>query len=355
LEDKDHVFGDEMMGDAMEDYKIDFVIPWVDGNDYEWIRQKEKYWVAEGNTPFLDGNQAVRFRDWDNLKYWFRGVEKFTPWVNRIYFVTWGHVPEWLNTNHPKLTIVNHKDYIPNQYLPVFQANPIELNFHRIPGLEEHFVYFNDDMFVIDKMEKEDFFLKGLPREMAAMYLLSNNGDEDTFQYMLFRMMGEVNSHFDLHSCIKRNWKKWFNLKYKKHLLNNFLLYRFYNVSGLLTPHVPSSLRKSVMEEVWNMIPDAMMETCGHRFRNPRDITQYIFRYWTIMKGEFEPTNIYDYSREFFVTDQNNQELIDTIKNQKSKMICVNDSIALNDFEQVKTDINTGFEFILNEKSSFER
>jgi len=338
----------------MEDYKIDFVIPWVDGSDLEWLKQKEKYWVEAGNTPFRDGNQAARFRDWDNLRYWFRGVEKFTPWVNHIYFVTWGHVPEWLNVHHPKLTIVNHKEYIPNEYLPVFQANPIELNFHRIQGLSEHFVYFNDDMFVIDHMGKEDFF-NGLPREMAAMYLLSNNGDKDTFQYMLFRMMGEVNSHFDLHNSIKKNCRKWFNFKYKKNLLNNFLLYRFHNLSGLYTPHVPSSLRKSIMEEVWNTIPDAMIETCSHRFRNPRDITQYIFRYWAIMKGEFEPTNIYDYSEEFFVINQNNKRLIDTITGQKCKMICINDSIELDNFESVKNEVNVGFEVILNNKSSYEK
>lgn len=338
----------------MENYKIDFVIPWVDGSDINWLMEKEKYWVAEGNTPFLDGNQEARFRDWDNLQYWFRGVEKFTPWVNHIYFVTYGHIPKWLNTQHPKITVIEHKDYIAKEYLPVFNANPIELNFNKIPGLSEHFVYFNDDMFVINYMEKEDFFVNGLPREMAAMYLLTNDGKEDTFQYMLFRMMGEVNKNFDLHQSIRKNRRKWFTLKYKKYLLNNFLLYRFHNVSGLYTPHVPSSMRKSTMNEVWETINDSMVETCKHRFRNPRDITQYIFRYWAIMKGEFEPTNIFDYSREFFVTDTDNKALFETIVKQKCKLICINDSIQLQEFEDVKIEINNSFDAILGQKSSFE-
>ncbi len=339
----------------MEDYKIDFVIPWVDGSDPQWREEKNRYWIAEGNTPHQDGNQEARFRDWDILRYWFRGVEKYTPWVNHVYFVTWGHIPEWLNTDNPKLTVVNHEDYIPKEYLPVFQANPIEINFHRIPQLSEHFVYFNDDMFVISPMNKNDFFVNGKPREMAAMYLLTNNGANDTFQYMLFRMMGEVNKHFDLHESIKKNWRKWFTVKYKKDLLNNFLLLRFCNVSGLLTPHVPSSLTKSTMNEVWNTISDAMRETCGHKFRNSRDITQYIFRYWAIMKGEFEPTNIFDYSKEFFVVDENNKELVDTISYQKCKLICINDSIELENFEKVKKEINRSFHTILPEKSSFEK
>ena len=338
----------------MENYKIDFVIPWVDGSDINWLKEKEKYWVSEGNTPFLDGNESARFRDWDILRYWFRAVEKFTPWVNQIFFVTWEHVPEWLNVHHPKLKIVNHRDYIDSQYLPTFSANPIEINFHNIKDLSEHFVYFNDDMFVIRSMEKSDFFVNGLPREMATMYLLANNGAEDTFQYMLFRMMGEVNKHFDLHDAIRKNKSKWFNLKYKKYLLNNFLLYRFRNVSGLYTPHVPSSLRKSTMKEVWDTIPQAMTETCQHRFRNQRDITQYIFRYWEIMKGTFEPTNIMEYGKEFFVTDSDNEELCSTIEQQKAKLICINDSIQLKEFEKVKQSIVESFEKVLPVKSKYE-
>lgn len=70
--------------------KIDFVLPWVDGSDEAWIRQRNEY------LNIRDGDLSnSRFRDWENLQYWFRGVEKFTPWVNHIYFITWGHIPSW--------------------------------------------------------------------------------------------------------------------------------------------------------------------------------------------------------------------------------------------------------------------
>ena len=95
--------------------KIDFVIPWVDGNDEKWRKDKNFYWNEQLGIKSEDANNNARFRDWENLKYWFRGVEKFAPWVNHIYFVTYGHIPEWLNVNHPKLTIVKHEDYIPKQ------------------------------------------------------------------------------------------------------------------------------------------------------------------------------------------------------------------------------------------------
>ena len=64
--------------------KIDFVIPWVDGNDPKWKIEKDKY----SPTKADESNASNRYRDWGLLPYWFRAVEKYTPWVNKIYFVT---------------------------------------------------------------------------------------------------------------------------------------------------------------------------------------------------------------------------------------------------------------------------
>ena len=69
---------------------IDFVIPWVDGSDLEWRKSKNKY-SGKIDEP-VDITDA-RYRDWDILKYWFRGVEKYAPWVHKIYFVTCGQKP----------------------------------------------------------------------------------------------------------------------------------------------------------------------------------------------------------------------------------------------------------------------
>ena len=85
--------------------KIDFVITWVDGSDPVWRKEKNKYMG-------IDETEAgeTRYRDMGLLKYWFRAVEAYAPWVDQIHFVTWGHLPEWLNTECPKLHIVNHRD-----------------------------------------------------------------------------------------------------------------------------------------------------------------------------------------------------------------------------------------------------
>ena len=102
--------------------KIDFVIPWVDNTEPEWQKSFETYLPQSSHSS---DTREIRYRNWENLKYWFRGVEKFAPWVNKVHFITCGHKPDWLNLNAPKLHFVKHSDYIPSEYLPTFSTRPI--------------------------------------------------------------------------------------------------------------------------------------------------------------------------------------------------------------------------------------
>lgn len=90
---------------------IDFVVIWVNMDDPQWQEVFSKYSNAKGNSK--NGVSKARFRDYGFLKYWFRGVEKFAPWVRKIHFVTCGQKPEWLDESNPKIHLVNHKDFIP--------------------------------------------------------------------------------------------------------------------------------------------------------------------------------------------------------------------------------------------------
>lgn len=111
--------------------EIDFVITWVDGSDDRWQKEKQETRKHLGIVADVD-DRKERYRDWDNLQYWFRGVEKYAPWVRKIHFVTWGHLPKWLNTDHPKLRVVNHEDFIPRSIgrpLIRIQSNGICIGF----------------------------------------------------------------------------------------------------------------------------------------------------------------------------------------------------------------------------------
>ncbi len=337
-----------------EQSDIDFVVLWVNPKDEKWLREKAKYEGADEWDAIHDPNRIARYRDWDNLQYWFRAVEKFTPWVRKVHFVTWNSVPDWLNVHHPKLHVVLNRDILPAGYDPVFSPNPLETNLHRIHELAEHFVYFNDDMFVVSHMEPADFYVHGLPREMAVSYALTNTLENDTFPHQLLTMTGIINGFFDKRSVQKKNWRKWFTPVYGRQLMNTVMTMRQNAFSGILIPHLPSPMRKSTYEEVWNKVPTILMATAAQKFRSPIDVTQYLFRYWSICKGEFVPTNVFAYGKECFLSDSQIEEVCKTIKEQKHKMICLNDSREIVHFDICRDRIKEAFEHILPEKSSFE-
>ena len=151
------------------DMEIDFVVTWVDSNDPKWQEEFQKY---KGITTTADQSKA-RYRDWDFFKYWFRSIEKYAPWVHKVYVITNGTFPSWINRDCQKLVLVKHSDYIPQQYLPTFNSRTIEFYMNSIPGLSEHFVYFNDDMYLNAPVSQEELLLLG--DLLEALY--SQNGE----------------------------------------------------------------------------------------------------------------------------------------------------------------------------------
>lgn len=324
--------------------KIDFVICWVDGNDPEWQQEKNKYEPKAEND-----NRHIRYRDWDNLRYWFRGVEKFAPWVNKIHFVTWGHAPSWLNTDHPKLNIVKHKDYIPEKYLPTFSARPIEINMHRIKGISEQFVFFNDDMFLLKPMKKTDFFINKKPCDIFTFDI--GNLKDPVHGNAEFNSIVLINKYFDKKSFIKNNFLKFINYRYGHHLIRSLLLLPWKSFIGFYNPHLPNAFLKSTFEEVWEQETELLEHTSGNKFRSKSDLTQHIFRHWQLASGNFEPRKTLG---KLYTIGVNHIEAIKVIKKQKDKMICLNDSESVKEFEQTKLIIKESFNVILNEKSRFE-
>ena len=328
--------------------KIDFVITWVDSNDPKWLAEKEKYKPNQDN----DDNK-VRYREWDNLKYWFRAVEKYAPWVNKIHFITYGHIPKWLNTNNPKLNIVNHKDYIPKQYLPTFNSNTLEMFLHKIPDLSENFVYFNDDMFLTDYTKETDFFKNNLPCDSLALTAIVPNGQKSGFDHCLLSNMNFINSHFKMKKVIKQNLLKWFNLRYGASQIRTLLLLPWNNFPGKKISHLPISYKKKTFDKVWEVASDLLSETASDRFRNNFHVNHWIFQNWQQVTGKFYPRNI-NFGKMFLI-DDNNEELIEAITNHEYKCLCINDAYELKNFNKAKKEINKALEYILPEKSSFEK
>lgn len=330
--------------------KVDFVICWVDGNDPVWQADKAKYL-----PKFNEDVGENRFRDWDNLQYWFRGIEKFTPWVHKVHFVTYGHLPKWLNTNNPRLQIVNHADYIPEKYLPTFSPRPIELNFHRIKGLAEQFVYFNDDMFILRPLPVSDFFINGLPTDFCITSTVSTSTKDDIGPIVKMNNLGVMNSNFDKQKQVKKFFWKWVSPAYGLDTLRNLLLYGQHRFKGFSNNHLPFSFLKNNYEDIWKKETEIMDDTCSRRFRSKLDVNQWLIRYWQLAKGDFAPIGRNYKGRVFEIHGAvpDNTELYDIIEQQRFRMVCINDNKDI-DFEGIQNRVKTAFEKILPEKSSFE-
>lgn len=135
---------------------------WVDGNDPEWRRKRN---AVIGVTHEDSGvNCKGRYADNEELKFSLRSVELYAPWIRKIFIVTDNQTPAWLDTSHPKIQIVDHRELLPEEMLPTFNSNVVEHVLHRIPGLSERFLYSNDDMFFNRETRPSDFFTaEGLP------------------------------------------------------------------------------------------------------------------------------------------------------------------------------------------------
>jgi len=135
---------------------IDLVYLWVDGNDPIWQAKRNAFiGKTDEGSPI---NCKGRYANNDELKYSLRSIEMYAPWIRKIFIVTDNQTPEWLDTSHPKIQIVDHTEIMPTESLPCFNSSLIEHFLYRIPGLSEHFLFANDDMYLNKKVKADDFY-----------------------------------------------------------------------------------------------------------------------------------------------------------------------------------------------------
>lgn len=328
--------------------KIDFVILWVDGADPQWLEEKNKF--SEKKADITDS--INRYRDMGTLKYWFRAVEKYTPWVNKIHFVTWGHIPQWLNTANPKLNIVKHEDFIPKEYLPTFNSNTIELNLFRIKELEEKFVLFNDDVFITNYLSPEFFFKNGLPCDFWKENIFKT--DDNFFDHIVLNNLFVINKNFDKKKFIKNNFSKVFNLKYGKRNIRYLMLSHWKYFGGFDIPHTTNAFLKNTFDEVWNKEYEILNRTSKSKFRSVFDVNQWMIHWWQMLKGNFTVKSNNKVGVYFDLKDDNT-ELFHCLKSNNSNIVCINDSNLSLNFENASKELIKIFDEKFPEKSSFEK
>lgn len=335
--------------------EIDFVVTWVDPMDPKWQKEFKTYNSEVQNIEEVAGDG--RFRDLEVLNYMFRSFEKLTPWVRKIHFVTYGHVPEWLDVNHPKINIVKHEQIFPIvSDLPTFNSSSIEMCFQNIKGLSEKFVYFNDDMFLINPIGKDRFFSKNKPNDFFLFYILFNDG---VFSHKLHTDMGIINREIsNKKKFIFKNIKNIFNFKYGiKNNINNLALAIIPQFSLFKVYHHPQPFLKTSILEFEEKYGIEMERTRKSRFRSCCDLNQYIFRFWALIKGHFNPYMPKDtlYVGVNMINDF--REAIDKIQKKTNiSFVCFNEESDLDDkdFELFKAELKEFLHVRFSQKSLFE-
>ena len=330
-------------------FDIDFVVLWVDPNDSDWQQEKAKFSPQKSEDVNL-----VRYQNWDNIKYWFRAVSKYAPWVRQIHFVTCGQVPMWLNIKHPKINWVKHSDYMSADTLPTFNSNAIEIGMNHIPNLAEHFVYFNDDMFLTAPIDPEYFFKDGVPYDMPGLLCPPKKIDGNIFSSLLLNNSNILQKHFSKEQLLRNRIREWLNPKMGKTFLRT--LYHFFSMGfpGFVIPHLSTPYLKSDFEKVWSVESQTLRETQRHRFRNEADVTHFLIRNWRMCEGRYIPRK--SRGKYFSVDGENTAKSVATaIVNQKYPEICINEVCSGELFERVKTIINEAFKHTLCDACEFEK
>ena len=332
--------------------KIDFVILWVDGNDPNWLVEKNKYLTSNN----LSATGSNRFRDWGLLKYWFRGVEKFAPWVNKIHFITWGHVPEWLDTQNPKINIVKHEDFIPKKYLPTFNSNVIQYYLDRIPGLAEKFVMFDDDMYIINNVKQTDFFIGDKICDIYGEKPIFIGKKSDKYPHCLINNMQVINEKYSKIKFYKKNIFKCLNLKYGVSInLRTLYLFPIRQFIGICSQHICQAYTKEYYKKFWKICGDELEIVSNNRFRETTDFSTFLIRYMELLDGNFVPRSVNFGKRIELNNEKEKNNIYKAITKQKYKVLCINDSDENINVDKVRPKLENCFESILSVKSSFEK
>ena len=241
------------------DFPIDIVFSWVDGNDPEFQRYRasfmEKVVVGEGD------DSEARYRQINELKYALRSVHMFAPWIRHIFICTDSPVPEWLDAEHPKITIVRAEDHFADPtVLPTFNSQAVESQLQHIEGLSEHFLYSNDDMFFGRPLGPDMFFSPGGITKFI---------EADT-------RIGLGDNHLDrsgFENAARANRK----------LLHD----RFGRITTRHLEHTAAPLRRSVLLEMEREFAAEFAATAASRFRAKDNIsvTNSLYHYYALLTG----------------------------------------------------------------------
>ncbi|CAM5230843.1 stealth conserved region 3 domain-containing protein [Streptomyces griseomycini] len=228
-------------------FPVDAVYTWVNGADVSWLERKNAVLASMGLETEDAATSAARFRDRDELRYSLRSIDMYAPWIRNIYIVTDQQVPHWLDLSHPRVRVVDHTEIFGDRgALPTYNSHAIESQLHHIEGLAEHFLYFNDDVFVGRTLMPSVFFL--------------GNGQAKHFMSPTSIPMAPPSHEDEFNITAAKNNRALIERAFGQTLVHSFL-------------HAPHPLRRSVLADIEEYYHEAVATTAGNQLRSRSDVS----------------------------------------------------------------------------------
>nr|WP_258314854.1 stealth family protein [Streptomyces sp. Act143] len=296
-------------------FPVDAVYTWVDGHDPAWRQRRA---ACAGQAYHEEADNAARYLNRDELRYSLRALSQYAPWVRTVHLITDDQVPAWLDTGAAGLHVVGHKEIFSDpSLLPTFNSHAIESQLHHIDGLSEHFLYFNNDVFLGRCVVPQDFFLaNGLTRFFPSSVLIPP---------------GEPNPLDVPVAAAGKN--------------NRALIEAaFGTVVNQKMKHTPHALRRSVLYEMEARFPEEHHATAGHRFRSLDDVSfvSSLHHYYAFHTARAVPGHLryayLDVSHPALAT-----RLAALLARRDRQVFCLNDTVSGEQEQDARSDLITDF------------
>ncbi|MGK5520446.1 stealth family protein [Micromonospora sp. URMC 107] len=296
-------------------FPVDVVYTWVDGTDPAWLRRRAE--VA--GTPYhAEAASAARFLSRDELRYSLRSLHTYAPWVRNVYVVTDDQVPPWLDPARPGLRVVSHREIFRDpSALPTFNSHAIESQLHHIDGLSEHFLYFNDDVFLGRDVTPRDFFLA--------------NGISKFFPSPALVPPGPPSADDIPASAAGKNNRA-------------LIAERFGTVLTQKMKHMPHALRRSVLYEIEETFAAQHRATAGSQFRSVTDISvaSSLHHYYAFHTGR-AVSGALDYTIAELSHPDTPARLAHLLAKRDRHVFCLNDAFSTEEDLAAQVSVLTPF------------
>jgi hypothetical protein len=282
------------------DIPIDIIYTYVDSTDKKWNElktyEKNKIFSTEetSHTSLYDSSL-------EEIRFSLRSIEKYLN-VNyrNIYFVTNnGKLPNFLKKS-PRFIPILYSDLLGNTS---YNSFTIETCLHKIKGLSEYYLYFNDDMILMNNLNIHDLITTdGKPIWYSESSLFINAANKMPFFTKIFNL-----NDGGCNLARQRTYKQ-LGLNYKPDPIS----------------HSPRMFKKSLVIEFYNKFKSYLDEQYNRKFRSADD-----FCFIDAFCHYFNKINKLEYSNKYktCILCQFDSELISKLYNwtDNSLFLCVED------------------------------